>query len=190
VHNHRSWIIKGYWVNTLRAPSIPKLTIHKSPSRAASILFAHEGELGVGHFPPFLNLSRRKTSLPFGLRSYKPTWPESYYRKEISRCQGSHTPLVGITSTQFILFKVTTAQADAADETAISGICDQALREEGRLDVFFANVRKIEVCPLYAILMSISQAGIASRDSLADTSVETFMNTMRVNALSFVHPQS
>jgi NAD(P)-dependent dehydrogenase (short-subunit alcohol dehydrogenase family) len=62
--------------------------------------------------------------------------------------------------------KVTTQQADAADETAISGVCELALREEGRLDVFFAN------------------AGIASRDALADTSVETFMNVMRVNTLS------
>jgi len=62
--------------------------------------------------------------------------------------------------------KVTTTQADAADEAAVSGVCDQALREEGRLDVFFAN------------------AGVASHDFLADTSVETFMNTMRVNALS------
>jgi len=87
------------------------------------------------------------------------------------------------------LFKVTTTQADAADETAISGVCDQALREEGRLDVFFANVRKIRACPVLSTLMSISQAGIASRDSLADTSVETFMNIMRVNALSFVHPE-
>ncbi|KAF8161198.1 hypothetical protein B0H34DRAFT_781794 [Crassisporium funariophilum] len=62
--------------------------------------------------------------------------------------------------------KVTTLQADAADEIAISGVCKQALQEEGRLDVFFAN------------------AGVASRDPLADTTVETFMNTMRVNALS------
>jgi len=62
--------------------------------------------------------------------------------------------------------KVTTMQADAADEAAISGVCEQALREEGRLDVFFAN------------------AGVASRDALADTTVETFMNSMRVNALS------
>lgn len=36
--------------------------------------------------------------------------------------------------------QVTTQQADAADETAISGVCELALREEGRLDVFFANV--------------------------------------------------
>lgn len=37
-------------------------------------------------------------------------------------------------------FQVTTQQADAADEMAISGVCELALREEGRLDVFFANV--------------------------------------------------
>lgn len=37
--------------------------------------------------------------------------------------------------------KVTVLQADAADEKAIAGICKQALDEEGRLDVFFANVR-------------------------------------------------
>lgn len=31
-------------------------------------------------------------------------------------------------------------QADAADETAIEALCKQAIKEEGRLDVFFANV--------------------------------------------------
>ncbi|CAA7259087.1 unnamed protein product [Cyclocybe aegerita] len=62
--------------------------------------------------------------------------------------------------------KVTVQQADAADEVAIKGICEQALREEGRLDVFFAN------------------AGVASRDTLQNTTAETFMNSMRVNALS------
>ncbi|KAF4621310.1 hypothetical protein D9613_000773 [Agrocybe pediades] len=62
--------------------------------------------------------------------------------------------------------KVTTLQADAADEKAIAGICEQALREEGRLDVFFAN------------------AGVATREHLDDVSPETFMNTMRVNTLS------
>ena len=36
--------------------------------------------------------------------------------------------------------KVTTIQADAADETAISSVCRQALEEEGKLDIFFANV--------------------------------------------------
>jgi NAD(P)-dependent dehydrogenase (short-subunit alcohol dehydrogenase family) len=37
--------------------------------------------------------------------------------------------------------KIATMQADAADEEAIAGVCDRALKEEGRLDVFFANVR-------------------------------------------------
>jgi len=40
--------------------------------------------------------------------------------------------------------KVTTLQADAADETAISSVCEQAIKDEGRLDVFFANVRRIQ----------------------------------------------
>ncbi|KAI0728106.1 NAD(P)-binding protein [Fomitopsis betulina] len=62
--------------------------------------------------------------------------------------------------------KVTTLAADAADEAAISGVCKQALHEEGRLDVFFAN------------------AGIATNQTLQDTSAETFMNTFRINTLS------
>ncbi|KDR75782.1 hypothetical protein GALMADRAFT_248483 [Galerina marginata CBS 339.88] len=62
--------------------------------------------------------------------------------------------------------KVTTIHADAADNAAISNVCEQALRDEGRLDVFFAN------------------AGVASREPLVDTTAETFMNSMRVNALS------
>ena len=36
--------------------------------------------------------------------------------------------------------QVTIIQADAADDKAISDVCNQALREEGRLDIFFANV--------------------------------------------------
>lgn len=36
--------------------------------------------------------------------------------------------------------KVTTIQADAADENAIASVCKLAIDEEGRLDVFFANV--------------------------------------------------
>ncbi|KAK2463190.1 hypothetical protein APHAL10511_004845 [Amanita phalloides] len=62
--------------------------------------------------------------------------------------------------------KVTTIQADAADEKAISDVCAQALKEEGRLDVFFAN------------------AGVATNDHLDHTSAETFMNSLRVNTLS------
>ncbi|TDL21309.1 NAD(P)-binding protein [Rickenella mellea] len=62
--------------------------------------------------------------------------------------------------------KVTTVQADAADEVAISGICKRALQEEGRLDVFFAN------------------AGIATAKALPDITTEIFTNTMRINVLS------
>ena len=43
--------------------------------------------------------------------------------------------------------KVTTLQADAADETVISSVCEQALKDEGRLDVFFANVSCIQLVP-------------------------------------------
>ncbi|KAJ3554513.1 hypothetical protein NM688_g3069 [Phlebia brevispora] len=66
----------------------------------------------------------------------------------------------------FPMLSVTVIQADAADEAAISGVCKQALQEEGRLDVFFAN------------------AGIATGQYLTDISSETFMNTHRVNTLS------
>lgn len=62
--------------------------------------------------------------------------------------------------------KVTTIQADAADEKVISGVCAQALKEEGRLDVFFAN------------------AGVGTKDHIDDTSAETFTNLMRINTLS------
>jgi len=62
--------------------------------------------------------------------------------------------------------KATIIQADAADDIAISGVCQQALGEEGRLDIFFAN------------------AGIVTMRNLERTSGETFTNTMRVNALS------
>ncbi|KAI9442202.1 sex determination protein tasselseed-2 [Lactarius indigo] len=64
--------------------------------------------------------------------------------------------------------KVTVIQADAADDKAISGVCQQALSEEGRLDIFFAN------------------AGIATGRTLEETPGEVFTNTMRVNALSYV----
>ncbi|KAJ7647217.1 hypothetical protein FB45DRAFT_192333 [Roridomyces roridus] len=62
--------------------------------------------------------------------------------------------------------KTTTLQGDAADESLISGVCDRAMQEEGRLDVFFAN------------------AGIATKNPLETTTAESFMNAMRVNSLS------
>ncbi|KXN85364.1 3-oxoacyl-[acyl-carrier-protein] reductase FabG, partial [Leucoagaricus sp. SymC.cos] len=60
----------------------------------------------------------------------------------------------------------TVQQADAADEDAVKGICERAMKEEGRLGVFFTN------------------AGFASKQPLHDTSKELFMETMRVNTLS------
>ncbi|KAF8556113.1 NAD(P)-binding protein [Imleria badia] len=62
--------------------------------------------------------------------------------------------------------KVTTIQADAADDTAIAAVCKQAVDEEGQLDVFFAN------------------AGVVTNVGLQDTTAARFMETMRINSLS------
>ncbi|EMD32131.1 hypothetical protein CERSUDRAFT_88410 [Gelatoporia subvermispora B] len=62
--------------------------------------------------------------------------------------------------------KVTIIEADAADDETISGVCKQAIQEEGRLDVFFAN------------------AGLGTNRHLFDTSAEQYTHVMRVNALS------
>ncbi|KAJ3989963.1 hypothetical protein F5890DRAFT_1483779 [Lentinula detonsa] len=62
--------------------------------------------------------------------------------------------------------KVTTSAFDAASEKGVVAVCEQAFQEEGRLDVFFAN------------------AGWASRDMLFNTDAKTFMESMRINALS------
>ncbi|KIK98349.1 hypothetical protein PAXRUDRAFT_823955 [Paxillus rubicundulus Ve08.2h10] len=62
--------------------------------------------------------------------------------------------------------KVTTIQADAADDAAIAAICKQAIEEEGQLDIFFAN------------------AGILNTKGLRDTTSEVFLETLRVNTLS------
>ncbi|KAH9992642.1 sex determination protein tasselseed-2 [Russula vinacea] len=61
---------------------------------------------------------------------------------------------------------VTVIQADAADDKAISDVCNQALREHGRLDIFFAN------------------AGVAFSRTMEETSGEMFTNVMRINTLS------
>ncbi|KAJ3550003.1 hypothetical protein NMY22_g674 [Coprinellus aureogranulatus] len=80
---------------------------------------------------------------------------------------GKNLPdLKQVIESQYPGVQVTTLQVDAADDAAISGVCEQAIREAGRLDVFFAN------------------AGIASANTLQSTTVDDFMETMRVNALS------
>jgi NAD(P)-dependent dehydrogenase (short-subunit alcohol dehydrogenase family) len=48
--------------------------------------------------------------------------------------------------------QVTTIQADAADDAAISGVCKQALNEEGKLDVFFANVGHVELLRVFRLI--------------------------------------
>ncbi|SGY25204.1 BQ5605_C018g08591 [Microbotryum silenes-dioicae] len=62
--------------------------------------------------------------------------------------------------------KVTPIEADAANEDAISSVCEQAIREEGRLDCFFAN------------------AGIVGANLLQHTEPSEFMEVFRVNTLS------
>lgn len=57
-------------------------------------------------------------------------------------------------------------KVDAASDAAVTGVIDEAMKEFGRLDVFFAN------------------AGVASGDRLEDEDAESFMNMMRINALS------
>lgn len=52
--------------------------------------------------------------------------------------------------------KVTTTQADAADEDAISAVCRRALEEEGRLDVFFANVLYSARCNRQQLIIMVS----------------------------------
>lgn len=55
--------------------------------------------------------------------------------------QGENLPNLKETiQKQYPSVKCTIQQADATDEEAISSVCQQALDEEGRLDVFFANV--------------------------------------------------
>lgn len=61
--------------------------------------------------------------------------------------------------------KVTVIKADAADEAAISAVCERAIAEEGRLDVFFAN------------------AGIVGINLLGSTDPSEFMEVFRVNTL-------
>ncbi|TFL03156.1 hypothetical protein BDV98DRAFT_611942 [Pterulicium gracile] len=62
--------------------------------------------------------------------------------------------------------QVTTVQLDAADEAAISQLCDRVVEEEGRMDVFFAN------------------AGVCTLAPLPDISSDAFMRTLRINVLS------
>lgn len=81
---------------------------------------------------------------------------------------------------------MTTIQADAANETAIAAVCEQALQDEGRLDVFFANVCVKSNRQPHPALKHAEKAGFASNKALPDMTAEGFMESMRVNALSSV----
>lgn len=61
---------------------------------------------------------------------------------------------------------VHTHQFDASDEAAVAAICERAIAEHGRLDIFFAN------------------AGISSMKTLHDLSGDEFMHMMKINLLS------
>jgi NAD(P)-dependent dehydrogenase (short-subunit alcohol dehydrogenase family) len=59
---------------------------------------------------------------------------------------------------------------DAADEKALTGVIDEAVSKYGRLDIFFAN------------------AGVVGQPKLfTEIDGDGFLNTMRVNALGYVH---
>jgi NAD(P)-dependent dehydrogenase (short-subunit alcohol dehydrogenase family) len=84
---------------------------------------------------------RRATSLPHGPVWGEPSQSEIDHRGAVSRRDSAKIAfvpshgIVVLTSSQ-----VTVIQADASDDKAISDVCQQALREQGRLDIFFANV--------------------------------------------------
>ncbi|KAJ7300727.1 NAD(P)-binding protein, partial [Mycena albidolilacea] len=68
--------------------------------------------------------------------------------------------------------KITCIAGDAADEAAIKALCARALVEEGRLDVFFANVSQIAAGHRHTVTR------------LQDADPDVFMRTMRINTLS------
>jgi NAD(P)-dependent dehydrogenase (short-subunit alcohol dehydrogenase family) len=84
---------------------------------------------------------RRATSLPHGLVRGEPPQSEVDHRGAVSRRDSANIAIVPshgivvLTSSQ-----VTVIQADASDDKAISDVCQQARKEQGRLDIFFANV--------------------------------------------------
>jgi NAD(P)-dependent dehydrogenase (short-subunit alcohol dehydrogenase family) len=79
--------------------------------------------------------------------------------------------------------QVTTVQADAADEVAIEAVCKRALDEEGRLDVFFANVCELLFPSLHQAYI-LFKAGVATLKLFPDISAADFTENMRINALS------
>lgn len=80
--------------------------------------------------------------------------------------------------------QATVQQGDASDEETIENLVKRAMQEEGRLDVFYANVSTPS--PRQWAALKPFQAGVATIDSVHNTSTEVFMRVMRINALSWV----
>ena len=93
-------------------------------------------------------LSRSGAPLSPGFRPRQSPRTEGNHSEEIPGCEGKFRAAKSGNPADTL--KVTTSRADAADETAISSVCEQALKDEGRLDVFFANVSCVGfgLCPL------------------------------------------
>ncbi|KNZ46503.1 hypothetical protein VP01_720g10 [Puccinia sorghi] len=64
---------------------------------------------------------------------------------------------------------LSTIAGDAADESVVRSVCQKAIEEHGRLDVFFANV---------------GRAGVATAAPIGSTSYETGERVVRINTMS------
>ncbi|KAK0553796.1 hypothetical protein OC846_000444 [Tilletia horrida] len=65
--------------------------------------------------------------------------------------------------------QVTILGCDASDEEAVKGLCDRAIKENGQLDIFFAN------------------AGVATGAPLHDTDTEDVDRVLKINTVSCFH---
>ena len=87
------------------------------------------------------------------------------------------------------MYQVTFMQADACDEAAIQGVCEAAVQQEGRLDVFFANVCDQLTDQVSINVYVYAQAGfLGSRYDLTceEETLENFMRVMKNNVASCV----
>lgn len=99
-------------------------------------------------------------ALPELEASLKDAYPETKVRTREGDAKGLFH------SSMSVSLQITVVQGDAADNTTITSLCQRAISEEGRLDVFFAN------------------AGIAAASLIQDITPKAFMEMMRVNVLS------
>ena len=87
------------------------------------------------------------------------------------------------------IHQITVVQADATDEDAIRALCERAVDENGRIDVYFANVRRPKLSSSLLVCSYLDQAGgtfNGFRTSFKALSGEAFMKTVRLNTLSYV----